>query len=349
MRTFSRRQQKLSASQRNANRRARRAKATAAPELLGSGGAKRVSDWSGTSGELDHLYFDSGGEDGEGALDEAYATHGDGDVLVAAPCRDRVVNQHTDADRSPGIAAGEAHSVQDRSRNVGIREPPMQRDRSTNRDADRSPGGAAGEAQYLVDRSGNVNIMEPPIHTDQSTNNKWAALSPKTKNACILADWQANKGKTSDNAMEDLVENVIPQLDPDELPKWRQVPGLIFGADGYRPPIWHEFIVCKTCGVTKDVNLDVSHCPWCTTRDTTADSWVSQGCSIMELSDIVASWFRDSADAAALLAHLLEPEVESSMSHSTRARTYYDLMYSTVHSTYPYTCAHIYIYTYIYI
>jgi hypothetical protein len=161
---------------------------------------------------------------------------------------------------------------------------------------------------------------------DQSENDNWSSLSPKTKNACLLANWQATRGKASDNAMADLLENVIPQLDTSRLPTWRQVPGLIFAADGYRKPEWREFVVCKTCGVTKDDTLQPSHCPWCTTRVTTADEWVSQGCTIMHLADIVASWFRNPDDVAALLSYLREPEVKSSMAHSPRARHYYDLL-----------------------
>jgi hypothetical protein len=183
--------------------------------------------------------------------------------------------------------------------------------------ADRS--GAAGEDGLLL----NVSDRSTGL---MAANDTWSALSPKTKNACILAHWQATRGKCSDSAMADLVENVIPQLDPEHLPTWRQVPGLVFAADGYNKPVSYEFIVCKTCGVTKDESLEPSHCPWCTTRATVADSWVTQGCTVMHLRDIVRSWFRNPADASALLAYLRKPEVKSSMPHSSRARTCYELL-----------------------
>jgi hypothetical protein len=178
-------------------------------------------------------------------------------------------------------------------------------------------GGAAGEQVQIPDQSGNC--------TGVRNRNSMCDFSPKTKNAYLLADWQANKGKVSDKAMQDLLD-VIPDLDTSNLPTWRQVPGLIFAADGYRPPQWREFIVCKSCGVTKDDTLEYSHCPLCTTRDTIADEWVSQGCTIMHLADIVASWFRNPKDAAALLAYLKDPEVQSSMAHSPRATEYFDLL-----------------------
>jgi hypothetical protein len=179
--------------------------------------------------------------------------------------------------------------------------------------------GADGEGASDPDRSG--SLTSAPIEA-----NGWSTLSPQTKNACLLANWQANRGKASDAAMQDLLDNVIPQLDPSALPTWRQVPGLIFAADGYRTPEWREFIVCKSCGVTKDGTLAFSHCAWCTTQQTTADEWVSQGCTITHLGDIVASWFRNPEDAGALLAYLKQPEVESSMAHSPRAKSFYTMM-----------------------
>ena len=157
------------------------------------------------------------------------------------------------------------------------------------------------------------------VHPDQSAN---ANISPRTKNACLLASWQANRGKACDAAMQDLVDNVIPHLDTSELPRWRQVPRLIFAADGHKEPQAHEFLVCKACGVTKRWD----RCPWCTTRVTDANTWVTQGCAIMDIADIVRSWFRSPEDAAALLAYLRPPSVDSSMPHSIRAAFYYDLL-----------------------
>ena len=46
----------------------------------------------------------------------------------------------------------------------------------------------------------------------------------------------------------------------------------------------------------------------------------------MDIADIVRSWFRSPGDAAALLAYLRPPGVDSSMPHSIRAAFYYDVL-----------------------
>ena len=102
------------------------------------------------------------------------------------------------------------------------------------------------------------------------------------------------------------------------------MPSLVFAADGYERPTWHEFIVCATCGTTK---VDgVLGCPWCSTRATVADNWVSQGAIIMNIDDVVKSWFRTAEDAEALLAVHRPEQVHGSMAHSMRAGFYMDLL-----------------------
>ena len=190
-------------------------------------------------------------------------------------------------------------------------------------DTDRSEdiGDAPDVSHMETDRSEGTNNAPDVGHleTDRSVG---ASLSPRTKNACLLASWQANRGKASDAAMQELLEDVIPQLNPSDLPKWRQVPGLIFAAEGRKEPQLHEFVVCKQCGVTKGGD----HCPWCTTRATIANTWETQGCAIMDIADIVRSWFRSPEDASAMLAYLRPPGLDSSMPHSIRATFYYDLL-----------------------
>lgn len=288
MRTFSRRTSKASGTVRNQRRRERYLAA---------------KDKAAVDAAAESEVLLNGNNDGE-VLGDANDMHIGTNVTVGDDGDIDLDNERSDAaiDRSAvdgrASAEGDGHSPLDRSAFVIPVAPTPAADRS---------------AAHVPDRSG--------IQDDS-----WSALSPKTKNACVLANWQATRGHSSDNAMADLLENVIPQLDTTQLPTWRQVPGLVFAADGYRQPVWHEFIVCKTCGVTKDETLQPSHCPWCTTRATIADSWVSQGCTIMHLADIVASWFRNPADADALLAYLDEPEVMSTMTHSPRARRYYELL-----------------------
>jgi hypothetical protein len=208
-------------------------------------------------------------------------------------------------------AAPPEQFVHDTDQSVSGHSPEMNRREMDRSAAENPPHSGAEDTDQSVG----------PVHPDQSA---CANISPRTKNACLLASWQANRGKTGDAAMQDLLDNVIPQLDTSKLPRWRQVPGLIFAADGHKQPQSHEFFVCKACGVTKRGD----RCPWCTTRATDANTWVTQGCAIMDIADIVRSWFRSPEDAAALLAYLRPPGVDCSMPHSIRAAFYYDLLKS---------------------
>ena len=67
------------------------------------------------------------------------------------------------------------------------------------------------------------------------------------------------------------------------------MPDIIFGIDGIncKAPVMHEFCVCKQCGVSRDDSMDEPHCLHCTTRDTIANEFVDQKCSIQDLADIV--------------------------------------------------------------